>query len=64
MDIKKSIKSQYHASLAMLRQAVEKCPETLWADDSFVNPFWHVAYHVVFHPPLPPASGGGFCHLE
>ncbi len=48
MDIKKSIKSQYHASMMMLRQAAEKCPEALWANDYFVNPFWHVAYHVLY----------------
>ena len=33
----------------MLRQAVEKCPEELWADTSYVNPFWRVAYHALIY---------------
>ena len=50
MSIKTSIQSQYHAALMMLKQAVEKCPEELWAaEDDYVNPFWHVAYHVLFY---------------
>ena len=50
MSIKISVQSQYHAALMMLKQAVEKCPEELWAaEDDYVNPFWHVAYHVLFY---------------
>jgi len=49
MQVKKVIKSQYGASLAMLRQAIEKCPDTLWVDAGYVNPFWHVVYHVLFY---------------
>ena len=49
MRTKEAIKSQYQASLAMLRQAVEKCPEELWADTSYVNPFWRVAYHALIY---------------
>ncbi len=49
MRIKEAIKSQYRASLAMLRQAVEKCPEELWTDASYVNPFWRVAYHTIIY---------------
>ena len=49
MHTKEVIKSQYRASLAMLRQAVEKCPEELWEDTSYVNPFWHVVFHVLFY---------------
>jgi hypothetical protein len=49
MTIKKSIQSQYHAALMMLKSAIEKCPEKLWAEDDYVNPFWHVAYHVLFY---------------
>jgi len=30
MYTKQGIQSQYKASLAMLRQAVEKCPNALW----------------------------------
>jgi hypothetical protein len=49
MTVKTSIQSQYHAALMMLKQAVMKCPEELWAAEDYVNPFWHVAYHVLFY---------------
>ena len=49
MSIKTSIQSQYNTALMMLKAAVEKCPEELWADTDYVNPFWHVAYHVLFY---------------
>ena len=49
MRIKEIIKSQYYASLEMLRQAIEKCPETLWGSAEYTNQFWHVAYHVIFY---------------
>ena len=49
MHTKEVIKSQYQASLGMLRQAIEKCPEQLWADTSYVNPFWRVAYHTIIY---------------
>ncbi len=48
MQTKEIIKSQYWASMAMLRQAIEKCPEPLWADASYKNPFWNIAYHAIF----------------
>jgi Asp-tRNA(Asn)/Glu-tRNA(Gln) amidotransferase A subunit family amidase len=42
------IQSQYHAALAMLRQAIEQCPESKWADSAYANPAWHVAYHTLY----------------
>jgi hypothetical protein len=42
------LKSQCHASLAMLRDAIEKCPDDLWLDARPRNAFWQVAYHVLF----------------
>lgn len=48
-DMKANIKSQYLASLDMLRQAVTKCPEPLWNDSSFRNVFWRVACHTLFY---------------
>lgn len=42
------LKSQYHAGLAMLRQAVEQCPEDLWLDTNVKNAFWQVAYHALY----------------
>jgi hypothetical protein len=49
MSVKSVIKSQYRASLAMLRQAIEKCPESMWLDTSYKNPFWRVAYHTIIY---------------
>jgi hypothetical protein len=42
------IRSQYLASLAMLEQAIIKCPESMWDDPDKKNRFWHVAYHALF----------------
>lgn len=42
------LKSQYHAALAMLREAVERCPESLWDAPRHLNRTWQVAYHVLF----------------
>jgi hypothetical protein len=39
--LRESLKSQYHAALAMLHQAIEICPDDLWTG-SLPNPFWHV----------------------
>jgi hypothetical protein len=49
MNPKPVIQSQYKAALAMLRQAVEQCPDALWTDTSYQNPFWRVAYHVLIY---------------
>src|SRR5262249_14149478 len=43
------LKSQYHAALAMLRDAVERCPDRLWASGDYRNPFWRIAYHVLYY---------------
>ena len=43
------IKSQFGASLDMLEQTVQRCPEAIWYDDRPVNRFWHVAYHTLFY---------------
>lgn len=48
MDVETALKSQYHAALATLRQAVEKCPDDLWVADGFPSPYWQVAYHTLF----------------
>ena len=51
-DAVKSILSQYRASLAMLRQAVELCPENLWLVSDYRNQYWHIAYHALFYAHL------------
>ena len=52
MDINDNLKSQYAAAFAMLHQAVEKCPAALWTDAACGNPFWMVAYHILFYTHL------------
>lgn len=49
MNPKEVIKSQYKASLAMLRDAITQCPDPLWEDASYSNPFWRVAYHALIY---------------
>ncbi len=46
--VKAAYTSQMHAALTMLRIAVEKCPDDLWADKSYLNPFWRIAYHALY----------------
>jgi hypothetical protein len=52
MDIHEIIRSQYHATLKMLLQAVEKCPPEMWKNPQDRNQFWHVAYHALFYTHL------------
>ena len=52
MDPKPVIISQYHAALAMLEQAILKCPDTLWDEPHDKNRFWHIAYHALFYTHL------------
>lgn len=52
MNPKPAIKSQFLAALAMLYQAVEKCPENMWNDEADHNKFWHIAYHALFYTHL------------
>ena len=42
------LKSQYHASLAMLREAIELCPDDLWLSKAHQNAYWQIAYHALF----------------
>ena len=49
MDIQSALKSQYHAALKTLREAIEKSPEAMWNDPADgPAPFWRVAYHTLF----------------
>ncbi|HEX5138411.1 MAG TPA: DinB family protein [Planctomycetota bacterium] len=47
--LRASLKSQYHAALAMLKDAVERCPGSLWAKSGHKNESWRVAYHALFY---------------
>lgn len=46
--LRAALKSQYHAALAMLREAIERCPDDLWFDPAPANAYWQVAYHTLF----------------
>lgn len=52
MDTKDVIKSQFYASLEMLRSAITECPPSLWSSEDFKNKFWHIAYHALFYTHL------------
>ena len=47
MKIKPILQSQYLAALAMLKQAVVKCPPEAWDDPQDKDKFWFVAYHTL-----------------
>jgi hypothetical protein len=46
--LREGLKSQYHAGLAMLREAIERCPDDVWEGDEHTNAFWQLAYHALF----------------
>jgi len=46
--IRTDLKSQYHAALAMLRQAIELSPDASWVDSEHTNAPWQIAYHTLF----------------
>ena len=50
--MKEIIRSQYGASLAMLRGAVDACDGGLWTSADYHHPFWRVAYHALFFTDL------------
>ena len=57
MNIKDALKEQYHASLAMLVDCIEKCPDDLWTSPSrkdqdgdryCIRSFWRIAFHGIY----------------
>ena len=48
MNVQAALKGQYHAAMAMLKDAVERCPDDLWNDASDGAAFWRVVYHALF----------------
>ena len=38
---------QYRAAMAMLKEAITKCPESLWLAPEYPNKFWirHIHHH-------------------
>jgi len=52
MNLPDVIISQYQAALEMLRQAITKCPDSLWDDSGDKTKFWHITYHALFYTHL------------
>lgn len=52
MDLRGSLRRNYHAGLRMLRQAVELCPDELWSEGTHPRTFWRIAYHAAFYTHL------------
>ena len=48
MNIRVIIKSQYRAALAILGEAIEKCPDVLWDEADTTQQVWHIAYHALY----------------
>lgn len=48
VTLRSILKSQYHASLAMLRSTIERCPPGVWVAAGHANAFWQVAYHTLY----------------
>src|SRR5678815_260084 len=46
--LRATLKSQYHAALAMLRETIERCPDEVWLNKDHKNAFWQIAYHSLF----------------
>ncbi len=47
-EMRKILKHQYHATLAMLRETIERCPDDVWFSDEQKNSIWQIAYHALF----------------
>jgi hypothetical protein len=48
LQFRTALKSQYHAALAMLRDAIARCPPDAWTSTAHKKAFWQVAYHTLF----------------
>lgn len=58
--LRPALTRQYRAALAMLRDAIDRCPDALWTDPAPTNAFWQVAYHTLYftHLYLQPDEAG------
>jgi hypothetical protein len=52
MELQIALAGQYRATLGMLLQCVERCPDTLWESGGPERPFWRIAYHAAFYTHL------------
>lgn len=47
-ELRTILKSQYHAALEMLGEAIERCPEEIWNSPKHTNACWQIAYHTLY----------------
>ncbi len=52
MELKTALKKQYHASLTMLKECIEKCPDELWTERDHPRAFWRIVFHTLFYTHL------------
>lgn len=52
MSLPAVVRSQYHAALTMLQQAIVACPAARWDHPADRERFWQVAYHALFYTHL------------
>ena len=52
MDIKASLKGQYHAGLAMLRDTITACPEETWLSGKHPRNYWRIVFHTLYYTHL------------
>lgn len=45
----KEISSQYRASLKMLMEAIDRCPQDTWTAEGYDNAYWRIVYHALFY---------------
>lgn len=48
-NMKATFISQYRAGLKMLIEVIDKCPNSLWNDDSYSAAYWRIVYHALFY---------------
>ncbi|MCU0353640.1 MAG: DinB family protein [Cytophagales bacterium] len=46
--ITNALVSQYKSGLTMLRQVIEKMPDSQWNDAEYNNPNWQLSYHILW----------------
>jgi hypothetical protein len=51
-EVQQQLVKQFLGALAMLRQAIERCPDELWRDAGHKNAYWRLAYHALFYTHL------------
>ena len=51
-QLKAAMAGQYRAGLAMLREAIEVCPDEFWTTGRHPREFWRVSFHTLYYTHL------------